>query len=67
MRRIVILGAGTGGTIMANRVAKAYRGDLAAGEMDPVHPAQRLVDRLGLQPVRNEEGDQVGHLSLIHI
>jgi NADPH-dependent 2,4-dienoyl-CoA reductase/sulfur reductase-like enzyme len=33
MPRIVILGAGTGGTIMANRIAKAYRGDLAAGEM----------------------------------
>ncbi|HEX9165567.1 MAG TPA: FAD/NAD(P)-binding oxidoreductase [Gemmatimonadales bacterium] len=33
MQRIVILGAGTGGTIMANRIAKAYRGDLAAGEM----------------------------------
>lgn len=33
MRRIVILGAGTGGTIMANRIAQAYRGDLAPGDM----------------------------------
>ncbi len=33
MQRIVILGAGTAGTIMANRIAKEYRGDLAAGEM----------------------------------
>lgn len=32
MQRIVILGAGTGGTIMANRIAKEYRGDLASGD-----------------------------------
>ena len=33
MKRIVILGAGTGGTIMANRLAKSYRRELSAGEM----------------------------------
>ncbi len=34
MRRIVILGAGTAGTIMANRIAKEYRRELGRGEMD---------------------------------
>src|SRR5512136_2075061 len=33
MKRIVILGAGTGGTIMANRLAKAYHHELASGLM----------------------------------
>lgn len=33
MKRIVILGAGTGGTIMANRLARLYRGELAAGSV----------------------------------
>jgi sulfide:quinone oxidoreductase len=31
MKRIAILGAGTGGTIMANRLAKMYRRELAQG------------------------------------
>ena len=32
MKRIVILGAGTAGTIMANRLAKLYRTELRAGQ-----------------------------------
>jgi sulfide:quinone oxidoreductase len=44
MRHIVILGAGTGGTVMANRLTRRYRRKIAGGEMaitivdqDPVH------------------------------
>jgi sulfide:quinone oxidoreductase len=33
MKRVVILGAGTAGTIMANRLAKLYRRELADGEI----------------------------------
>lgn len=33
MKRIVILGAGTGGTIMANRLAKIYRRELRRGSV----------------------------------
>ena len=33
MKRIVILGAGTGGTIMANRLAKMYRRELRSGSL----------------------------------
>ncbi|HET7251019.1 MAG TPA: FAD/NAD(P)-binding oxidoreductase [Gemmatimonadales bacterium] len=33
MKRVVILGAGTAGTIMANRLAKMYRRELADGSM----------------------------------
>ena len=33
MTRIVILGAGTGGTIMANRLAKMYRRSLKEGTL----------------------------------
>ena len=33
MKRIVILGAGTAGTIMANRIARQYRRDLSGGTM----------------------------------
>jgi sulfide:quinone oxidoreductase len=33
MKRIVILGAGTAGTIMANRLRKLYRRDIAGGEL----------------------------------
>ncbi len=33
MKRIVILGAGTAGTIMANRLRKAYRRQLGSGEL----------------------------------
>jgi sulfide:quinone oxidoreductase len=32
MKRIVILGAGTAGTIMANRLSKLYRSDIKAGD-----------------------------------
>lgn len=44
MRHIVILGAGTAGTIMANRLSRALRGEIKAGrtlitiiDPDPVH------------------------------
>jgi sulfide:quinone oxidoreductase len=40
MKRIAILGAGTGGTIMANRLAKMYRRELKQGTM-----AITLVDQ----------------------
>ena len=33
MKRIVILGAGTAGTIMANRLVKLFRRELDAGTM----------------------------------
>jgi len=33
VKRVVILGAGTAGTIMANRLAKRYREELVAGQM----------------------------------
>ncbi len=33
MRRIIVLGAGTAGTIMANRIAKRYKSELGAGDM----------------------------------
>lgn len=33
MKRIAILGAGTAGTIMANRLARMYRRDIARGDM----------------------------------
>ena len=44
MRHLVILGAGTAGTVMANRLARSLRRDIAAGttritivDQDPVH------------------------------
>ncbi|MFN0098425.1 MAG: NAD(P)/FAD-dependent oxidoreductase, partial [Gemmatimonadaceae bacterium] len=44
MQNIVILGAGTGGTVMANRLARRYKSGLRIGEVritlvdqDPVH------------------------------
>ena len=47
MRHIVILGAGTAGTVMANRLARSLRRDIAAGDtritvvdQDPVHVYQ---------------------------
>ncbi|MFC1640374.1 FAD-dependent oxidoreductase, partial [Gemmatimonadota bacterium] len=33
MKRVVILGAGTGGTIMANRIWSQHKKEVAAGEM----------------------------------
>jgi sulfide:quinone oxidoreductase len=33
MKRIVVLGAGTAGTMVANRLAKSYRRDIAAGRV----------------------------------
>ena len=33
MKKIVILGAGTAGTIMANRLRKTYRQQIGAGEI----------------------------------
>jgi len=47
MRHLVILGAGTAGTVMANRLARSLRRDIAAGttritivDQDPVHVYQ---------------------------
>lgn len=47
MRQILILGAGTAGTVMANRLARRFRKDLASGatsitvvDPDPVHVYQ---------------------------
>jgi NADH dehydrogenase FAD-containing subunit len=33
MKRIVILGGGTGGTLLANRLRRAYRTEAAGGQI----------------------------------
>ena len=42
MRNIVILGAGTAGTIMANRLARQNKASLAAGSRDEKPEARTL-------------------------
>ncbi len=72
MRHLVILGAGTAGTVMANRLARLYKQDLAAGttaitvvDPDPVHLYQPglLFIPFGLYDTRDVVRARRGQLS----